>query len=110
MIAQSWLLAAEAAGSPTSLDEFQTFRETVVKNLSDHQMMVGWIYPKYLNLAKKEYRNFLYNCCLKILNIEECFLLLKREKRLQSKSTKRNMPLQKHCLLKLLDLLLTPFP
>ena len=37
MIAQSWLLAAEAAGSPTSLDEFQTFRETVVKNLSGDQ-------------------------------------------------------------------------
>lgn len=37
MIAQSWLLAAEAAGSPTSLDEFQTFRETIIQNLSEDQ-------------------------------------------------------------------------
>lgn len=35
MIAQSWLLAAEAAGSPTSLDEFQTFRETIINNLEN---------------------------------------------------------------------------
>lgn len=34
LIAQDWLLAAEAAGSPESLDEFETFRETLIRNLS----------------------------------------------------------------------------
>lgn len=35
MIAQSWLLAAEASGSPTSLAEFQTFRNTIIENLKN---------------------------------------------------------------------------
>jgi len=35
LIAQNWLLAAEAAGSPTSVDEFKKFRDTIIDNLED---------------------------------------------------------------------------
>ena len=35
MIADSWILAAERAGSPTTIDEFESFRNTIIKNLEN---------------------------------------------------------------------------